>query len=279
MKSLGFDALLKADERAAWHALLARSGIHVAKAREILRAGERTEHLIIVLQGWVQRYKQLRGKRQIVSLYLPGEICDQSALLGFRTTTALAGICDVDVALVEPGDALAAFDRFPGLERLRRANVAAQIRIEREWTVSLGLRSAEERIAHLCCELFARQGHDLKGAIEVPLPLNQAQLGEALGLTAVHVNRTLALLRRRYGLSARGQRLNVTDAAGLAKLAQFDGDYLRMSATGILERPFRVGATPMQGEGPMRTCSSAFADWNGAAARSAAQAALVSWIR
>jgi CRP-like cAMP-binding protein len=270
VKPFGFDALLDADERAAWHALLARRAVRVAKAREILRPGERAEQLIIVLTGWVQRYKQLRGKRQILSLYLPGDICDQSALVGQRSTTALAGVCDVDVALVDPGEALAAFDRFPGLDRLRRANVAAQIRIEREWTVSLGLRSAEEGIAHLCCELLARQGYDLEGAIDAPLPFNQAQLGEALGLTAVHVNRTLALLRRRYGLSARGQRLNVTDAAGLAELAQFDGDYLRLSVRGMLERPIRIGATPMTEEGAVRIRSGAFMERNSAAARSAA---------
>jgi CRP-like cAMP-binding protein len=232
------------NERAAWDACLRSSIVHLEKAREIVRAGERVEALVVVISGWLQRYKERRGRRQIVSLYLPGAISDQSALTGQAATTTLAAVRDADVALVDACDAHALFARYPGLARFRRASLAATIRIEREWMANLGLRNAEERIAHLCCELVVRQGKVLKGVVEAALPLNQAQLGEAVGLTPVHVNRTIAQLRRRYGLTARDRRLRVTDAAGLAALAEFDDSYLEFDEEGLLAGPNEP--TPLQ---------------------------------
>ena len=229
----GLAALLNAEEQRAWQACLAQSSVHVRRARDILAAGDHPEVVIIAKSGWVQRYRQLRGRRQIVSLYLPGEICDQSVLSGQAATTALAGVQDVELALIVPEEAMALYSRFPGIERLFRANHIVHERIEREWMVSLGLRNAEERIAHLCCELLVRQGCHLTGAVSIPLLLNQAQIGEVVGLTSVHVNRTIASLRGRFGLSARGQRLEVADAAGLADFVRFDGRYLSLRGVGV----------------------------------------------
>lgn len=240
----GLAALLNAEEQRAWQACLAQSSVHVRRARDILAIGDRADAAIIVKSGWVQRYKQLRGRRQIVSVYLPGEICDQSVWSGQAVTTALAGVRDVELALIAPEDAMALYSRFPGIERLFRANHVVHERIEREWMVSLGLRNAEERIAHLCCELFVRQGCRLTGAVSIPLLLNQAQIGEVVGLTSVHVNRTIACLRGRFGLSARGQRLEVADSAELADFVQFDGRYLNLGGVDL------CAATPAKVPGP-----------------------------
>lgn len=226
-------ALLNAEEQRAWRACLAQSSVQVRRTRDILAIGDRAEAVIIVKSGWIQRYRQLRGRRQVVSLYLPGEICDQSVWSGQAATTALTGVRDVEFALVAPEEAMALYSRFLGIERLFRANHVVHERIEREWMVSLGLRNAEERIAHLCCELLVRQGCHLTGAVSMPLPLNQAQIGEVVGLTSVHVNRAIASMRGRFGLSARGQRLEVADAAGLADFVRFDGSYLSLRGVGL----------------------------------------------
>jgi CRP-like cAMP-binding protein len=99
--------------------------------------------------------------------------------------------------------------------------------IHREWTLSLGRRSALTRMAHLFCELYVRL--NVAGLTEgdgYEFPLNQRELSECLGLTVVHVNRTLQELRRR-GLVELGRgRLTIPDRDALEGVAEFDPAYL-----------------------------------------------------
>jgi CRP-like cAMP-binding protein len=93
--------------------------------------------------------------------------------------------------------------------------------------VSLALRPAISRAAHLFCELFLRlQVVDLTIGDSYDFPLTQRELAECLGLTVVHANRTLQELRRRELIELTNRRLTILDREGLTALAEFDPAYL-----------------------------------------------------
>jgi CRP-like cAMP-binding protein len=99
--------------------------------------------------------------------------------------------------------------------------------IHREWTVSLGRRSALGRMAHLFCEI--RERLQISGLVEndsYEFPLTQQELGECLGLTAVHVNRTLQELRKRKLIEVENRRARILDLPGLKFVGDFDPYYL-----------------------------------------------------
>ena len=85
--------------------------------------------------------------------------------------------------------------------------------------------TALERVAHLLCEQLARR--EIAGVANASLlPLSQVDIADATGLSVVHVNRTVKILRTRNVLSKAGQSIHVADKKRLAQIAQFDGGYL-----------------------------------------------------
>lgn len=115
--------------------------------------------------------------------------------------------------------------------------------MQREWTVSIGQRSALERLGHLFCELFLRLravGLTDGDGDGCDLPLTQNDLGEATGLTPVHVNRTLQDMRKAGLVVLEHRRLTVPDLAALQESALFSPNYLHL---GIRE-PERPSVIP-----------------------------------
>jgi CRP-like cAMP-binding protein len=116
---------------------------------------------------------------------------------------------------------------FPHLARIYWLMTNIDAAIQREWTLSMGRRSAIARMAHLFCELDVRLA--IVGLAEnhsYDFPLTQVEIGECLGLTSVHVNRTLQELRRRGLLELQARRLQIYDLTALKNLADFDPAYL-----------------------------------------------------
>jgi CRP-like cAMP-binding protein len=99
--------------------------------------------------------------------------------------------------------------------------------IHREWMLSAGRRSAVGRVAHLFCELLIRLR--IGGCADddsYEFPLTQVQLADCLGLTSVHVNRTLQQLRKQGLIELKGRRLRIVDLGELERVAEFDPTYL-----------------------------------------------------
>ena len=93
--------------------------------------------------------------------------------------------------------------------------------------LSLGQRPAISRMAHLFCELHARLGVvGLARGNSFDFPLTQRELGDCLGLTVVHVNRTLQQLRRQGLVEAENRQITILDRRGLESVAEFDPAYL-----------------------------------------------------
>lgn len=202
--------------------------------RDVVVEGRVSPDAVVVLQGWACRYKLLSdGRRQITAFLLPGDMCDLHVFLEQPMDHSIGTLTPARVALV-PRDRLLglARERWPVMQALWWSTLRGEA-ILREWLAVVGRRSAAERIAHLLYELLLRlQAVGLTEDHAYVLPLTQAEIADTLGLTPVHVNRTLQTLRQ-DGLieldSFGNRRLTILDPEGLAALADFDARYLRSS--------------------------------------------------
>lgn len=185
----------------------------------------------ILLSGFVYRFRDLSdGRRQAMELSVPGDFIDLHSVLMKRIDHEIGCLSPVKVVFVphERLEALAV--EFPHLARLLWLHTLIDAAIHREWIVSLGARSSVERMAHLFCEAAARlEPVGLGDLAGYPFPLTQADMAELLGLSLVHVNRTLRELRERDLVSFKDHKVQIRDWDGLVALAQFDPFYLGMN--------------------------------------------------
>lgn len=184
--------------------------------------------IFVVLEGWACRYKLLpEGTRQITAFLIPGDCSGLHASVLDAMEHAIAALTPCRVATVEGSRVQELIATRPALmQAFRRAQLVDEDTL-RAWIVSMGRRSSVQRVAHLLCELFVRAGNvGLVSGGRVEVPLTQLVLGDALGLTAVHVSRVLKKLNNSGALDFTGRVLTVTDMAELARIAGFDDSYL-----------------------------------------------------
>lgn len=192
--------------------------------------GPRGGAIHVLLDGWAARFKILEnGSRQIPALLLPGDVCDIDALHLDRLDWGTVALTRGTVAAISRDKLTALIDRQGGVRAAIGRMAAVDHAVATQWTVCLGRRSARERLAHLLCELFARL-HAVRAAGNsgFTLPLTQEEIADVLGLTAVHVNRTLQTMRSQGLIQLRDHRLYVPDLDALRRLAGFDGLYLHL---------------------------------------------------
>lgn len=218
---------ITAEEEAAIRGAIADVREHRADTT-IIRRGEELNESLLLLQGWLARTKDLAdGQRQISELHIAGDFADLHSFTLKRLDHHVVTLTPCRIAAV-PHDRL--FDitqRFPHLTRVYWFSTNVDGAMYREWTVSLGRRSALARMAHLFCELLVRlEIVDLTDGNSYEFPLTQQELSECLGLTAVHVNRTLQELRKRELIELEGRRATVLNVPALQALAEFDPAYL-----------------------------------------------------
>jgi CRP-like cAMP-binding protein len=218
------------DERAA---LLGAAGQveHFPAGSDLVTEGDRPTRSMLVAQGFTTRYRLLGdGTRQITAIHLPGDFVDLHSFL-LKTMDHSVGALSACRVVTFPHVKLRAItERFPHLTRMLWLMTLLDSAIHREWIVAMGRRSALEQMAHLLCEIFTRLAviglGDRDG--ELTLPINQAELGDTLGLSTVHVNRTLQQLRAERLISWQGQAVRVLDWDRLARIAGFDATYLHL---------------------------------------------------
>jgi CRP-like cAMP-binding protein len=198
--------------------------------RTIIRAGEILGASTLLLDGLMCRYKDLRdGSRQISELHVPGDFLDLHSFTLKKLDHSIMALTPCRITLAPHERLKAITERHPHLARLLWFSTNLDAAIHREWVVSLGRRDALARTAHLFCETFVRL--EIVGLTEdrtYRLNLTQTDIAECLGLTSVHVNRTLRTLRERGLMEMRGGRVTILDMAGLARVAEFSSDYLAL---------------------------------------------------
>ena len=199
-----------------------------AVGRDMLHQGQTNQAAYIIASGWVCSYKLLPGgTRQIVDFQIPGDFLGLRSVL-FRTADHNAEpVTPVEASEVLATDLLAAFTETP---RLATAVMWAASRDEAmvvEHLVNLGRRNAAERTAHFLLELAARlRLVGMGDATGYDCPLSQYLLADALGLSAVHINRVLRELREAGLVTFHKGRVCFDDFAGLVTFADFDRAYL-----------------------------------------------------
>ncbi|MCP3733417.1 Crp/Fnr family transcriptional regulator [Sphingomonas sp. RP10(2022)] len=194
----------------------------------LIRRGEPVDTSMMIVSGYVTRYMDDReGYRQLVSVHVPGDFVDLHGFPTGRLDHDVGTLGPVTMAMFDHRKLIGITERHPHLTRVLWFSTLVDAAMHREWIFRLGRLSAEGRVAHFFCELHARLM--LVGLAEggrFDLPLTQPDLAEACGLTGVHVNRTLRLLRERGLMTFRSGRVDILDQPGLSAIAEFQGDYL-----------------------------------------------------
>ena len=217
----------------------------IAGAPQMLRAnvdcvseGSRTDSLYLLIDGWAGRYKITReGARQIVGLAVPGDVCN---LDSFMLPVVNFGVRTLTPATViglprDPLQALAA-------ERLGVAHAIAWLTIREnailsEWALSLGRQSAREQVTRLLSEVAVRIGSQYGTSVTFALPVTQEQIADMLGMTSVHVNRTMQQLRKEGLIVVEDRHVTVPNITELRRQGGFDGAYLRTVPSTSVGKP------------------------------------------
>jgi CRP-like cAMP-binding protein len=169
------------------------------------------------------------GRRQIVAYFVPGDICDLRVFILRRMDHSIGAVVASKVATISPENILKLTNSYPTLTRALWWSSLVEEAIAREWIVNVGQRNALERMAHLFCELLYRfRAVGLNQGNSCTLPLTQVELAETLGLSSVHVNRTLQTLRRQKLITLEGGTLTIQDLDALKEVSFFNPDYLHL---------------------------------------------------
>ena len=196
---------------------------------EIVCAGPSAKHATLLLSGVACFCKRLEnGNREIYSFRYAGDFCDlyRYVLAERDEAIAVQAITDCVVATIDYAAIDKLLARHPrlGLALWRATVVESSILRERLSNTRKG--SAVQRVAHLFCEQLARR--DAIGVTSPIMPISQIDVADAAGLSIVHVNRTVQLLRSLKVLSKTRQVIEVVDRKQLAQIAGFDGRYLNL---------------------------------------------------
>jgi CRP-like cAMP-binding protein len=224
-----------AAERAALEAVLLPSE-EIEGRTLVVRAGERVTRSILLIDGFMCRYMDdRRGQRQLVAVHVPGDFVDLHGFPLQRLDHDIATVTRATVAYADHAALTAVTEELPHLGRMLWFSTLLDAAMHREWIFRLGRLDAVGRIAHFLAETNCRlsvigqsDGHSFT------LPLTQADVAEACGLSPIHVSRTLAQLRTEGVVDVQGGVVRIHDRDALFRLGEFEPGYL------YLDDDFRV---------------------------------------
>jgi CRP-like cAMP-binding protein len=187
----------------------------------LARVGEPQQRLYRLEEGWACRFRVLRdGRRQIVGLFLPGELCEPQWLLSQRADLPVVALTTMRVTPID----ISALDLDrPGAAgplKLVFGAMLQALNTQADWIVSLGRKTATERLCALICDLFRRLRNNGRVVGDrFPMPLTQYDLADIAGLTPVHVNRVLKTLRHQGIIEFKSKSMRIVDHQTLQKMA------------------------------------------------------------
>ncbi|WP_116090965.1 Crp/Fnr family transcriptional regulator [Sphingomonas crusticola] len=203
--------------------------------RDLVSMGEIVDRTCLVADGLMARFGETRdGSRQISALYIPGDMPDLYSYVLPRSSWALTALTKTTTVRVLHSAIHDIVERYPAVGRAFWRDCTLDGAITAEWILNIGRRNARSRVAHLLCEMAAR--YERIGKLEgmsFPFPINQTHLADALGLTAIHINRTLAALRKAEIVSIGGRMVKVMDWNALRSAADFDPLYLQFDSNPV----------------------------------------------
>lgn len=227
VRRLGRSVLLTAEEVDYLETMQVNQAA-ISKADEFIRDGETLRVTFLVRSGWVIRYKITPGgRRLIIGVSLPEDFLGLHVNFSQSSIFSASALTKVSLALIEPVRILEIHRRFPvlaaGLDwmNLRHANILA------EHKVSLGARTAAQRILHFLLELWIRLQQVGLGTVKgFEMELTQEQIGDCMGLSTVHVNRSLRRLTKENLLHVEKGWVSFPQVNRSVSFADFDDRFL-----------------------------------------------------
>jgi len=200
------------------------------RGEDVVRIGDKPTHVVIVLRGLLQRYTiDEEGSRQIHSFYVPTETPSLEALYMDALDNALSPVTPSIVGLISHADIMPLIEQRPKLMALIWRETLIQASIFREALMRNSHKLAHARMANFFCEMMVRsKAAGLADGDSCPLPITQDELADALGMSPVHINRTLMVLRSTGWMEFKSGVLIIYDFERLAELAGFDPAYLHL---------------------------------------------------
>ena len=195
---------------------------------DFVRLGSPIEHSCLVVHGLAARFGQgPDGNRQITALHLPGDMADLHSLMTPLATSALQALTTTTVVRV-PHVALREITaRYPALAEAFWRECVIDAAVLSEWVINIGRRNAGVRLAHLYCETaFRYRLGEVAENFAFEMPVTQHQLADMLGLTAVHVNRTVRALVARGLVQVSRGIVTIPSWRRLVEYSDFDPAYL-----------------------------------------------------
>jgi CRP-like cAMP-binding protein len=227
VKRLATRSILTEEEASA---LLALKGQikQVAAHGDFVRLGEQVDHSCLLVDGLVGRFGQNRdGIRQITCLHIPGDMADLPSVVSPKSGWALGALTGSTILRIAHADLRRLAAKYPGIAEAFWRDCVADGSIFSEWVVNVGRRNALSRLAHVFCEMAIRCEKSGAGdRHSFPLPITQTDLGDATGLTNVHVSRTLKELRTEAIVELRAGTVTIHDWKRLASVGEFDAAFM-----------------------------------------------------
>jgi CRP-like cAMP-binding protein len=226
-------AHLTAEEAALVTSLTAKTE-DFSTGTELLAEGQSLDTPRLLTSGWACRFRVLPdGRRQIFEFILPGDLygmCLRPQAIALTTTTALTPVTIADATAL--ADAIInKAEQYPGLAAACHSTASLDEAYLLNQLMRVGRQTAYERTAHLILELHDRMGIvGLADETSVAIPLTQEIIADALGLSVVHLNRTLQQLRRNHLIEFKGGQMRLLQPEQLAAIADFRSPHISQTA-------------------------------------------------
>ena len=184
----------------------------------------------LIVSGYAFRQKlTAEGKRQIVSLHLRGDLLDLQHLFLKRTDHNVQALTRLDTLNIDKSALQRLVLKEPTIAEAMWIDALVDSSIYREWVTNVGQRDAKARVAHLLCEFALRsKAAGLGNGQSCHLPMTQEQIGDAVGLTSVHVNRTLKALEAEGVIQRNKREISFTDWDRVRRAGDFSAIYLHL---------------------------------------------------
>lgn len=198
--------------------------------QDIVREGDRPSRCCLFLGGLGCTYKiTAEGRRQIVAFNIPGSIPDLQSLHLETLDISVGTLAPSKVGFINHEALHDLFDCHPRIAEAFWRKALIDAAVYREWVINIGQRDAYSRMAHFLCEMIVRlKAIGLASDKSCDLPITQAELGDAMGISTVHVNRVLKQMRADGLIRIEGTVVIIQDWEGLQQAGDFDPIYLHL---------------------------------------------------
>jgi CRP-like cAMP-binding protein len=209
--------------------------VEVPARTDFMGQNDHVDYCCLVTEGLVGGFRQMKsGARQIIGFNIPGEMTNLQSLVNPTAGWGMSALTKTKVLRIAHADLRRLAAHHPGITVAFWRNCVTDASLLAEWVVNVGRRNATARVAHLLCEMALRYEQARQGSRRsFVLPATQPDLGDATGLTSVHVNRTLSVLKDRFIVSKQAGRVTIHDWDALVATAGFNPAYMMLDRSDV----------------------------------------------